>query len=177
MPQDPSSDQEPSVDQPTAAGMVGRGVLAGLGGTVVMTAFQKLVEMPLTGRDDSNAPAEFAERALSIHPGSARSKKRLNYATHLALGTLWGAAYGSAAQKGLRGQQAVAAVFATVYTGDVVLNTALGLYQPSSWSSRDWAIDIVDKLVQAEATAMIFDHLLCPPPPPDQPSMPAAPEP
>lgn len=177
MPQDPSSDQEPSVEQPTAAEMVGRGILAGLGGTVVMTAFQKLVEMPLTGRDDSNAPAEFAEKALSIHPGSARSKKRLNYATHLALGTLWGAAYGIAAQKGLRGQQAVAAVFATVYTGDVVLNTALGLYQPSSWSSRDWAIDIVDKLVQAEATGVIFDHLLCPPPPPDQPAMPTAPEP
>ncbi len=76
---------------------------------------------------------------------------------------LWGAAYGVAAHRGLRGQQAVAAVFATVYTGDVGLNTALGLYEPSSWSRRDWAIDIVDKRVQAQATAAIFDHLLGPP--------------
>lgn len=96
---------------------------------------------------------------LSVHPGSARSRKRLNYATHLALGTLWGAAYGVAAHKGLSGQQAVAAV----YTGDVGLNTAFGLYQPSNWSGRDWAIDIVDKLVQAHATGVIFDHLLAPP--------------
>ena len=171
MEQDPPLDQEPSGDQQTAAEMVGRGVLAGLAGTVVMTVFQKLVEMPLTGRDDSYAPADFAEKALSIHPGSARSRKRLNYATHLALGTLWGAAYGVAAHKGLSGQQAVAAVFATVYTGDVGLNTALGLYQPSNWSGRDWAIDIVDKLVQAQATGVIFDHLLAPP---DRSSLPAA---
>ncbi len=161
--QDPRSYQELSGDQPSPAQMVGRGVLAGLAGTVVMTAFQKLVEMPLTGREDSFAPAEFAEKVLSIQPGDARSRRRLNYATHLALGTLWGAAYGVAAHKGLRGQQAVAAVFATVYTGDVVLNTALGLYEPSSWSGREWAIDIVDKMVQAQATGVIFDHLLGPP--------------
>ena len=168
MEQDPPLHQEPSGDRPSPAKMVGRGVLAGLAGTVVMTAFQKLVEMPLTGRDDSNAPAEFAEKVLSIPPGSARSRKRLTYATHFALGTLWGAAYGVAAHKGLRGQQAVAAVFATVYTGDVALNTVLGLYEPSSWSGREWAIDIVDKLVQAQATGIIFDHLLAPP---DRPSL------
>ncbi len=134
MGQDPALDKEPFGDQPPAAETVGRGVLAGLAGTVVMTAFQKLIEMPITGRDDSYAPADFAEKALSIHPGSARSRKRLNYATHLALGTLWGAAYGVAAHRGLRGQQAVAAVFATVYSGDVGLNTALGLYEPRRWS-------------------------------------------
>ncbi len=174
MPQEPSSDHEPSTDQPSTVEMLGRGVLAGLAGTVVMTAFQKLVEMPLTGRDDSNAPAEFAEKALSIHPGTARSQKRLNYATHLALGTVWGAAYAVAAHKGLRGQQAIAAVFATVYTGDVALNTALGLYEPSNWSRREWVIDIVDKLVQAEATGLIYDNWLGPPSPLDQPSVPGA---
>ncbi len=159
-----------SGDEPSPARLVGQGVLAGLAGTVVMTAFQKLVEMPLTGREDSYAPASFAEKVFGVRPQSARSRRRLNDATHLALGTLWGAAYGVAALKGLRGQQAVAAVFSTVYTGDVVLNTALGLYEPSSWSGREWAIDIVDKMVQAQATAAIFDHLLGPP---DERSLPA----
>jgi len=37
----------------TAANMLGRGALAGVAGTVVMTAFQKFVEMPITGRPDS----------------------------------------------------------------------------------------------------------------------------
>lgn len=146
-------------DQLSLGGSVGRGVLAGLGGTVVMTAFQKLVEMPLTGRSDSYAPASFAEKILPVHPSSAQGRKRLNNGTHFALGTLWGAAYGVAAGAGLSGQRAVAAVFAVVYTGDVLLNTALGLYQPSTWSARDWTIDVVDKLVQAEATGLIFDSV------------------
>jgi len=139
---------------------VSRGVLAGLAGTVVMTAFQKLVEMPITGRGDSYAPADFAAKVLPVQLGARRDQ--VNYVTHFALGTMWGAAYGVTAHAGLRGRRAVAVVFATVYTGDVLLNTALGLYQPSSWSRQDWTIDIADKLVQAAATAAIFDRFLNP---------------
>lgn len=139
---------------------IGRGIVAGLGGTAVMTAFQQFVEMPLTGRGESYAPADFAQKVLRIDPVSDQARRRLNYATHFALGTLWGAAYGMAAHAGLRGQRAVAAAFATVYTGDVVLNTVLGLYQPGAWSVEDWAVDVIDKLVQAEATGAIFDHVV-----------------
>ena len=143
--------------------MIGRGILAGVAGTVVMTVFQKLVEMPLTGREDSYAPADFAERVLPVHPTSEQGRQRLNYATHFALGAgMWGTAYGIAASAGLRGQKAVNTVFATVYTGDVLLNTALGLYQPTQWSAQDWAVDIVDKYVQAQATGLVFDHVLDP---------------
>ncbi len=45
-------------------------------------------------------------------------------------------------------------MFTVVYTGDVLLNTALGLYEPSSWSMDELAVDVIDKLVQAEATAL-----------------------
>lgn len=69
---------------------------------------------------------------------------------------------GLAAVAGLRGQRAVNTVFAAVYTGDVLLNTALGLYQPAQWRAQDWAIDVVDKYVQALATGLIFDSLLDP---------------
>ncbi len=57
-------------------------------------------------------------------------------------------AHGLAGHSGLRGQRAVA----TVYTGDGLLNTALGLYKPWQWSRREAAIDVVNKLVLAEAT-------------------------
>lgn len=144
------------------AGTVGLGVLAGLAGTAVMTGFQKFVEMPLTGRDDSYAPADFAERVLPIHPKTDEGRWRLNYATHFALGTMWGSAYGLAAHAGLHGKRAVAVVFGTVYTADVILNTVLGLYQPSTWTRQDWAIDIGEKLVQAAATGMVFDRVLDP---------------
>jgi hypothetical protein len=142
--------------------MIGRGILAGLGGTVVMTAFQELIEMPITGRGDSYAPANTAEKTFGVNPETQQGRKWLNWVTHFALGTLWGAVYGVAAQNGLRGPKAIAATFATVYTGDVLSNTARGLYRPSTWSAQDWAIDLTDKFVQAAATGVIFDRLLDP---------------
>lgn len=124
-----------------------------------MTAFQKFVEMPITGREESFAPANFAEKILPIDTKNEQERQRLNWLTHFALGAMWGTAFGIAGRNGLHGQKAVAAVFATVYTGDVLLNTALRLYAPSSWSTRDLAIDVIDKLVQAEATGAIFDRI------------------
>ncbi len=141
---------------------IGRGVVSGLAGTAVMTVFQKLVEMPLTGRADSYAPAEFAAKVAPGELSSRVGRDSLNYGTHFALGTLWGAAFGVAAAKGLRGAKAVGVVFGVVYAGDVLLNTALGLYQPSTWSKKDWAIDVVDKLVQAAATGAVLDRLADP---------------
>ena len=141
------------------AAALGRGVVSGLAGTAVMTAFQKLVEMPLSGRTDSFAPAAFAERVLPIPRQHGAARRRLNDATHYALGTIWGGAFAVASRAGLRGQRAVAVVFPAVYAGDLLFNTALGLYAPSSWSKRDWLVDVVDKLVQAEATGAVFDRL------------------
>lgn len=149
-------------NQPSTMSMVGRGVLAGIAGTAVMTAFQKFVEMPATGRGDSYAPADFAERLLPLRPKGHQGQKSLNYAAHFALGAMWGSAYGLAARTGLHGRRAVAVVFGTVYTGDVLLNMALGLYQPSTWSRQDWVIDIGEKLLQATATGVVFDHVLRP---------------
>ncbi len=148
--------------QASVTANIGRGILAGVAGTVAMTAFQKFIEMPITGRQESYAPADFAERILPVHPTSVQGRRRLNYATHFSLGAMWGTAYGIAASAGLRGQKAVNTVFATVYNGDVLLNTALGLYHPRKWSAQDWVIDIVDKYVQAQATGAVFDRLLNP---------------
>ncbi len=138
---------------------VGLGVAAGVGGTAVMTVFQKVIEMPLSGREDSFAPAIFAEEVLHVNPRSKRGRTVLNYAVHFVLGTMWGAAYGITAHLGMRGPRAVAAVFGIVYSGDVLLNTALGLYRPREWSRRDWIIDVTDKLVQAAATGAVFERV------------------
>lgn len=146
-------------DSTTWGETLGLGVVAGLAGTVVMTAFQKLVEMPITGRSDSYAPAELAEKVLPLKPSSKQTRNRLNYATHFVLGVNWGLAYSVAARSGLSSQPAVAATFATMYTGDVLLATALGIYEPSKWTLQDTVIDVGEKLIQAEATGFIFDAL------------------
>jgi hypothetical protein len=144
------------------AKMVGLGMLAGLAGSVVMTAFQKLIEMPISGREDSYQPAKLAQKLLPIEPPKDKARKRLNYAMHFALGAMWGGAYGVAAYNGLRGAHAVSRVFPAIYTNDVVVSTALGLGKPWKWSRKELTIDVVDKFVQVAATSFIFDRLLDP---------------
>lgn len=139
------------------ASALGLGVASGLAGTAVMTAFQKLVEMPITGRGDSFAPADLAEKVLPLKPSSRASRVRLNYVAHFVLGANWGIAYAVAAQSGLRGRPAVGATFAAMYSGDVLLATALGVYEPSKWSVQDTVIDVGEKLIQAAAAGAIFD--------------------
>lgn len=148
--------------QTTTRDMVLRGIVAGIGGTVVMTVFQKCIEMPLTKRGESFAPARFAEKVTPARAGSPTGLRRLNWFTHVALGAMWGTAYGIAAARGLRGQKAVNAVFGVVYVGDVALNTALGLYRPWQWSAKGALVDVVDKYVQAQGTGAVFDRLLDP---------------
>ncbi len=107
--------------------------------------------MPLTGRGDSYAPAKFAEKVLPIGRKRGRARERLT-TRHTSVSERHGARRTASGHSGLRGQRAVATVFAIVYTGDGLLNTALGLYKPWQWSRREAAIDVVNKLVLAEAT-------------------------
>jgi hypothetical protein len=136
------------------------GVLAGLAGTVVMTAFQRLVEMPLSGRSESDAPLKLVERLFPVRRRRGRSRRRLNYLAHFGVGAVWGAGHGVIQRAtGLRGARAAAAVFSAQYAGDVVANTALGLYRPRKWSARDWTVDVANKLLLAGATAVAYDRL------------------
>ena len=115
-------------NQSSGVEILGRSVVVGVAGTVVMTVFQKLVEMPLTGRPDSYAPAELIEKVFRVHPeGPAR--RRIKNATHLAVGSMWGAACGPrrAPGAGRRG----GGVRGRLH-GDVVLDTGCGTSQTLS---------------------------------------------
>ncbi len=138
-----------------------RGAVSGLAGVSVMTAWQKLVEMPLTGRQDSFEPANLLLRVLPIAPRRGAAKRRLNYAAHFGVGLGWGAAHAAIVRRtGQRGQRAVATVFGTLWPGDVTTTVALGLNAPPwRWSRRDLAVDLADKLVLAQATGAVYDRL------------------
>jgi hypothetical protein len=49
-------------------------------------------------------------------------------------------------------------VFAMAYTGDVLFNTALGRYQPSTCSMRELIIDSSTSSC-TQATGMLFDRM------------------
>ncbi|RZU32175.1 hypothetical protein BKA19_1868 [Blastococcus saxobsidens] len=151
-----------STKRPSLLSDVGRGVLAGVAGSVVMTAFQKFVEMPISQREDSYGPADLAQKLLPVRPATDAWRKRLNYATHTALGAMWGAAYGVAAHRGLRGLRGTAATFGAIYSQDLVMITALGLGKPWTWSRKEATIDVLDKVVHIAATSAIYDRFLSP---------------
>lgn len=138
---------------------VGRGVVAGLAGTVAMTGFQRFVEMPLSGRAESYQPAELVEKLTGRRLEEPR-RRALNYLAHFGVGAAWGAAHGAAAQLGVRGPKSVAVVFGTLWPADVASMHLLGLGEPLwQWSTKDLAIDVADKLVLAIATGTAFEAL------------------
>lgn len=138
---------------------VGRGVAAGLVGTVAMTAFQRLVEMPLSGRRESYQPAELVEKVLGKRVEQP-NRRWLNYAAHFGVGAAWGAAHGAVAQAGVRGPWTAPAVFGILWPADVTSMAVLGLGDPPwRWSGRDLAVDVADKLVLAVATGNVYEAL------------------
>lgn len=147
---------------PAGGGMapaVALGAAAGVAGTAVMTAFQRLVEMPVTGRSESYEPANMVHRLVGWRPRGKKSRRQLNYAAHFAIGAGWGVAHGAITTKTeLRGQRAVATVFGLLWPADVLGVAALGVHKPPwRWTRTETAVDFVDKLVLAQATGMIFD--------------------
>lgn len=138
-----------------------RGALSGLAGTAGMTAFQRLVEMPLTGRPESYEPADLVEKLLPVQTRSPRSRRQLNYLAHFGVGIGWGVAHALLARRwNLRGPKGGATVFAALWPGDVLGVAALGLHAaPWKWSVRDAAVDFTDKMVLAQTTALAFDRL------------------
>ncbi|MGY1858119.1 hypothetical protein [Modestobacter sp. SYSU DS0290] len=137
-----------------------RGATAGLAGTAVMTAFQRFVEQPLTGRPDSYAPAAIAEAVLRVRPRTPAGRTRLNWAAHFGFGTVWGGGHALAIRGGLRGQRAVHVVFALGYPADVLAGKLLGVYSPSRWTRQDWVVDVLDKYVALQATAFVSERFL-----------------
>jgi len=139
-----------------------RGALAGLAGTTVMTAFQRTVEMPLTGRRESAEPLRVIKQLTPFSPPRRpRRRRAVNYVAHFGIGAAWGAAHGLLASRmNSRGLSSGVKVFAVLWPGDAVGNAVLGIHDwPWRWSARDAAVDVADKLVLASTTALAFDRL------------------
>ncbi len=144
------------------AASAARGAVAGLAGTAVMTAFQRAVEMPLTGRAGSEEPLRVVKQLTPFSPPrNPRRRRAVNYVVHFGIGAAWGAAHGLLASRwNSRGFASGVKVFAVLWPGDAVGNAALGVHDwPWRWSPRDAAVDVADKFVLAAATAVAFDRL------------------
>jgi len=138
---------------------VGKGLFAGVVGTVAMTISSTL-EMKIRGRQGSSAPAEAASKVLGVEPTGDEGEARFSNIVHWGYGTTWGAARGLIGAAGLEGPGAAAAHFGAVWGTEQVMLPALGVAPPLwRWGAKEVAIDALHHLVYAGATSVAYTAL------------------
>ncbi|MGI8887809.1 MAG: hypothetical protein ACR2GB_02370 [Nocardioidaceae bacterium] len=130
---------------------LGKGVVAGLAGTLAMTLSERL-EMAINGREASNVPGQVGAHLLpGKDPDNSADVEQLSAAVHWAHGL---------DVAGLRGPAATAAHFALVWSGDAALYRALGIAPlPWQWPADELAADVLHKGVYAVTTAAVSEAL------------------
>ena len=138
------------------AAAVGKGLFAGVAGTVAMTA-SSTIEMKLRGRPASSAPATAAAKVLGVEPKGQSEEARFSSIVHWGYGTSWGAVRGLIGAAGQRGLRANAAHLGAVWGTEQAMLPALGVAPPFwEWGAKEVAIDAFHHLVYAGATGAAY---------------------
>ena len=135
------------------------GVAAGLAGTAVMTALEK-VEQRLTGRRNSFVPAHTLERLLRLPHRPDDERRVLNHVMHWGTGAVVGGLRGVMAEAGLRGLRASAMHTVVRLTVDQTLENATGVGAPPwTWPRHEQVVDVGHKAIYSFATGAVADRL------------------
>ena len=165
-------------------GALGRGLIAGLAGTVAITISQ-MIEMKITGRGNSSAPVKVAGKALGVEPrGKAdlelekekekensnqeekleekveANKEKFTQIMHFTYGTSWGIARGFLDLAGVRGAPATLAHFGAIWGAALVMLPAAGASKPiTKWPAQQIAVDVLHHAVYAVAAGAVYDAM------------------
>lgn len=166
-----------------AGNVLGKGVVAGLAGTVAITISQ-MIEMQLTNRGSSNAPMKVAKKVLGVEPkgqaelevekrdpDSERNEEELKQSVqdnaeqfsqflHFLYGTSWGVARGALDLAGLKGIPATIAHFGAIWGAAQVMLPAADASEPiTKWSPKQIAVDVAHHVVYACAAGAVYDAM------------------
>ncbi|HJP62497.1 MAG TPA: hypothetical protein VJ844_03605 [Mucilaginibacter sp.] len=140
-------------------GAIGKGILAGLAGTAVITLSQ-MIEMRLTKREPSEAPVKVAEQVTDVKPANKEVKEKVSQEIHWAYGTSWGIVRGLIGLTGVRGVPAIAAHFAAIWgTALVMLPSFKAGPKITEEEPKAIAIDAMHHMVYAIAAGFTYDAL------------------
>jgi len=156
----------------TPLGALSRGLLAGLAGTVAMTAYQAAVAKVRGSGDtthprrwaDAPVPAQLAKRVsegVFDHRVTLQDVPKLTYGVHFGYGTFWGGLYGLA--QGSLHAPALAhglGFGTTVWGMSYVALPPTGLYEPPwRYPWQELALDLSYHLVYGVAAAGAYRSL------------------
>jgi hypothetical protein len=119
-----------------------------------------MIEMTITKRKPSTAPADAAEKVLDVKPSTEEDKKKFSQEIHWAYGTTWGIPRGIMGLLGLKGLPATALHFATIYSTALIMPSSLEV-APSlrEWGAKEFAIDAMHHAVYAVVAGLVYDAL------------------
>jgi hypothetical protein len=137
---------------------IGKGLIAGLAGTVAITISQ-MIEMKITKRKPSDAPAKAVEKTLHIE-GTPGNKEEFSNEVHWVYGTSWGVMRGLLSMAGIRGFAATTLHMAAIWGTAVNIQPKLDIAPPlSEWEPKDIAIDLLHHAVYAIVAGLVFDAI------------------
>lgn len=138
---------------------LGKGLLAGLAGTVAITIAQ-MIEMRITHRKPSTAPIDAAQKVLDVKAINKSKKEKVSNEVHWAYGTSWGLTRGVMDIFGLKGIPASLAHFAAIWGTALVMLPALKVAPPvKEWGAKTLAKDAMFHLVYIVAAGLVYDAL------------------
>lgn len=141
------------------AGAMGKGLVAGVAGTALMT-LSSTIEMKLTGRAASSAPADAAAKVLGVEAKGKAEKARFSNVVHWTYGTTWGAVRGLLGVVGLTGPLAAGAHFGAVWGSDLVMLPSLGVAPPvREWGAKALLTDACHHLVYVAGVGLAYAAL------------------
>lgn len=138
---------------------VGRGLIAGLAGTVAISLSQ-LIENKITGKESSFAPADAACKALGIEASKRENREKLSAEVHWTYGTLWGVARGLLSLAKIKGSPATILHFGAIYYTALTIQPDFEVSPPvDEWSTKEILLDGFHHAVYAFTAGLIFDAI------------------
>lgn len=141
------------------AGAIGKGLVAGLAGTIAITISQ-MIEMKITGRKPSTAPADAASKVLDIKPATEQDKQQFSLQVHWTYGTMWGVARAWIAEAGLEGLPASLLHLIAIWGTAITIEPKLGIAPPvTEWEPKTIAVDVLHHAVYAAVAGLVYDAI------------------
>lgn len=137
---------------------IGKGLIAGLAGTIAMSVSQAIERRINKGSVDLTA-AKAVEKLFDIGPEPG-TEEILAQEVHYVYGTLWGSARGILSLCGLRGFEATASHFAALWSTALAVETGLDLAPPvEERQDRELLMSAVHHLVYAVVAGLVYDAI------------------
>ncbi|HSQ43569.1 MAG TPA: hypothetical protein VLM16_01150 [Ginsengibacter sp.] len=137
---------------------IGKGLIAGLAGTMAITISQ-MIEMRITKRKASNAPAKAVKKTLHIEATPGK-KEDFSNEVHWVYGTSWGVMRGLLSMAGINGFVATSLHLASIWGTAATIQPKLDIAPPlSEWEPKDIAIDLMHHAVYAIVAGLVYDAI------------------